>query len=92
MDMIEKAARAIAGDEWFDFTEAQPGDAESFNGEWMDKARAVIEAIREPSPEMALAGRYAIPAEPDTSADTPEAAADCWRVMIDTILNPGKQA
>lgn len=48
-----------------------------------DAARAVLEAIREPSEAMVKAGKDALPAfEAPLQAD----ASDCWQAMIDAAI------
>jgi len=50
---------------------------------WLSIARAVLEAIREPSEVMAKAGTDTLPAfEAPLQAD----ASDCWQAMIDAAL------
>jgi hypothetical protein len=48
-------------------------------------ARAAIEAMRDPTPEMVLAG-WKSPGWDDTGCADSESAADVWRAMIDTAL------
>ncbi len=54
--------------------------------EWKGEARAALEAMREPTEDMAERGCYAIAAEPGSSADSAESAKRCWQTMIDKAL------
>ena len=78
MDMIEKAARAIALD---------VGDSPDLDWkDWVSEARAVLEAIREPSASMIEAGFHAR----EYGMTIAEGSIATWQAMIDEILNPSQ--
>ena len=55
-------------------------------------ARAAIEALREPTEEMKLAGRQADPMLDSLSVEDCEAEACAYRAMIDAVLSPSHEA
>lgn len=69
MTTIERAARAIALSDYPD------GKVDDVWVNYVDTARSVLEAIREPSIEMILA-----------CADVPWSQQDMWRRSIDAAL------
>lgn len=75
-EMVNRVALAIAKasgiNDWFKAAD-----------EYEEEARAAIEAMREPTSDMADAGRW--PAEDDC-------AEACWRAMIDAALGAGAAA
>ncbi len=72
-EMVERVAKAL--DEHLrDFPEIGAGRFKAL-------ARAAIEAMREPTPEMARAGAYCIPDGPDL-----DAGLHAWKTMIDEAL------
>lgn len=77
MGMIEKVAKAMAS------AESGPEGSALFSVHWdefgdgyMDSARVAIEAMREPTEEMELAG----------SIHPHAASHECWCAMIDAAL------
>ena len=73
-DMVERVAEAI---------DAAMSDAAGFERERaIAGARAAIEAMREPTEEMAIAGAIGIGGHMPSPLD----AADAWRAMIDAAL------
>ena len=75
-DRLKDVARAILAE-----TETDKGHAHAWDAA-LALARAAIESIREPTPEMiAAVGRLGMPGDP---IRTDEA----WRAKIDSILNP----
>ena len=54
-------------------------------------AEAAIAAMRHPTPDMASIGRYAIKAEQGSSADSEDAAINCWHAMVDMALKTSGQ-
>lgn len=84
MPIIERAARALAKaqsgtDEWNGL------DAE-LQAQLIAEARAAIEAIREPSEEMALAGEKLLGDDRCHSVDAGD-LRDAWIVMVDALLS-----
>lgn len=84
MSTLERAARALANaqsgtDDW------EGLDAE-LQAQLITEARAVIEAIREPSGEMALAGEKLLGDDRCHSVDASD-LRDSWMVMVDTLLS-----
>jgi hypothetical protein len=73
--LVERVAQVICADSYPDCPKA-----------WHDEARAAITAVfdwlAEPSKEAVTEGRYAICAEPDTHADSNEAAQACYLAML----------
>lgn len=96
MTPLERAARALC-------TDRDPGDTSGGphpSGTWIEKgeawwtgyvdqARAVLEAIREPSEGMVKEGAYQIPCGQGVEEGPPNAsdAKDCWQAMIDAALS-----
>jgi hypothetical protein len=80
-NMIERCARAMI--------EAEPRDDPGFrisgcsdlsDNEWRDLARAAIEAMREPTRVMEIAGIE------QSHDDTPRDVTNTWRAMLDAAL------
>lgn len=96
MTTLEKAARAIANIRGIGpTTDLIPDD---FIWRCYDKenafaeARAAIEALKEATPDMRIAGGIAI-AESAKTAETQVDNADaCWQAMINIILNEQSDA
>lgn len=77
-EMIERVAKAICSNC------PDPGQMEIMNDPWklaIPVARAVMEAMREPTAAMVIAGR----ATPIFDADATN-AEDAWKIMIDEAL------
>ena len=82
--MIERVARAMA-------KAASPLPWEMGDEEWRNdfrtKARAAIEAMREPKEKMIVAGRYAIFAKMRSQSATSDAGLTViWQAMIDAAM------
>ena len=94
--MIEKMARAIcrAGIMSIrpDVGERHWQDFEDINWpSYVHRARAALEALREPTMEMGLSGADAVNKQmrgPGAPADY-DAAMDCFRAMIDKVMEVG---
>ena len=87
-DMIERVARAICCPDGCDGDtgSGKPCDIRREDSTSMTQARAAIEAMREPTPEMRINGGIAwVNALPDseTYVDTADA---CWKAMINEAL------
>lgn len=55
--------------------------------EYIDQVRVTVEVIRNPTPEMCIAGGIAI-AESEKTAETQvDNANECWRRMVGVILD-----
>ena len=86
--MVEKVARAIAGEidcvDWTapDNTMSHPA---RLNAIALDAARAAIEAMREPTPDMKVRHWTTL----EYSGDVRETCHAVWREMIDAILKEG---
>lgn len=79
-EMVERVARAIAGE---DYT--------GFWGDWIDEARAAIEAMREPTPAACVAGGSAYTVASGGSPDGGlDALVPAYRAMIDAALEGDK--
>ena len=97
-DMIERVARAIAGEDWDDIPDnkshwvEQRGEfggryravSEPFKGDYLDQARAAIEAMREPTDEM-----FATAAHYIGGADR---VRKIWGTIIDAALQKAPQS
>lgn len=83
MDVIEKAARAIA---------QEVGDSPDLDWkDWVGEVRAVLEAIREPTEAMKLSGEARDPnLSPLELPGVTARNARAWKAMIDAILNPSQ--
>lgn len=77
MTMVEKVARAIHGG-----TTYPPWDTmgEVAQGDFLNHARAAIEAMREPTEKMSLVGWKALEGNPVSPP------LQCWDYMIDEAL------
>jgi len=75
MDMIERVARVICQP----YIHAGDGNADVIWPEYADDAKAVIEAMREPTADMKAAGS-------DVWERSEQAVAAEWRGMIDAAL------
>ena len=82
-EIFERAARALY--ENCDDSDHEDWDemGESLREPWRRGARAVLEAIREPTEDMLIACHKAVVFE----QDTPEYVG--WRAMIDELLREG---
>lgn len=81
--MIEKLADAMAAD--MASEEAfMRGDNKAG---WQHLARAVLEALREPTFELKMAGAEAITADTMKAMANYDGAIQCWQAMIDAALN-----
>lgn len=76
--MIEKLAKVIHDE--------CEGDDDSGGGAYMRAARAVLQALREPTFEMKLAGAEAITADTMKAMANYDGAIQCWTAMIDAAL------
>jgi len=72
-EMVEKVARAIASSQ-------DENKNDYWYGDYIEHARAAIEAMREPTEYMASAGWLT------NMADDGQGPDDCWRKMIDEAL------
>jgi hypothetical protein len=82
MDIIERAARAVCiahghEPEGMKFSDGQP-----IWTAYIDDARAVLSALREPDEGMIEAGWSCFPDYEPSAQD----ATDCWQAMIDQAL------
>lgn len=88
--MIEQVARAIAkaqgfdGDQLLDFAGDWP---DNFEFDWVELAKAAIQAMREPTEAMIEAGRYVEDGSGDYSIGK-DPAINVWQFMIDAALKP----
>lgn len=89
MSPIERAARALC------VADGDKPDRDFTSGNvtfpcwksYQSRARAVLQALREPSPDMKMAGAKAITAEHMKAMANYDAACDCWPAMIDAALS-----
>lgn len=96
MTTLEKAARAIkagrgcdADDIHCEFCLWGPDERTK---EWDETgciwlARAAIESLRNPTPDMCIAGGIAIAESMKTAETHVDNAHECWNAMLDAILN-----
>lgn len=91
MTMIERIARTLAGADVgvFDhpetYTPEDPAEAQEY---YRDQARAVLQAIREPSAEMVeAAGNQDLGLPRNDGFIGPVAASIAWHSMIDAALS-----
>lgn len=83
-EVIERVARALYVKEWGDIYKWE--DNTTDQPYWCDQARAAIEALREPTPEMIDAGQR-------TECEHGEmncGAAAAWRAMLSAALEQPK--
>ena len=87
-EMIERVAGAIFADDRF--WKRVPADLRL---PYILKARAVLEAMREPTEEMIEEGAGVIPCGQGVEEGplNTRAARDCWQEMIDVVLSSEKQ-
>ncbi len=103
MTPLERAAQAIDSvwvrktgpSEYIVLHDGEPASGTATTPQALDhelnivRARAVLQAIREPSERMAREGAYAIPAREEEGPTNPGDARDCWETMIDAALEEG---
>jgi hypothetical protein len=91
-EMIERIARVLCDGNWdaASFKETASGDEPEEQREyWREKARAAIEAMREPTEEMLTAGSpYCVDSLAPDYKSGREDAGHCFRAMIDAALSP----
>lgn len=92
MSMVERVARALIADEYdgghlsgaeIEACIAEDWCLESRRKHFIRKARAAIEAMREPTEAMVKSGQ--------TKCDDYLDAAECWAAMIDAALSEHQQ-
>lgn len=87
--LIERAARALYQSAPHDFDPNQMVQAATWP-DLVEQARAVLQAIREPSEKMVAAGSFAGAFDiPDGRYSASEEAQKVWEAMIDTALEEG---
>lgn len=84
MDMIETVARALYQSDWIGNGKA-PAYEGGMRDEYLREARAAIEAMRNPTEAMRLAGHQHIP---DDHGDPWASAIEVWQAMIEAALSP----
>jgi hypothetical protein len=86
MDIIERAARAMAASRGYDWDGKDKGKEYANHGYWLECARAAIEALREPDEKM-LEGPWTFnPAETSGMPPTQAMMKLVWQAMIDQAL------
>lgn len=87
MTTLEKVAKAVCEKLFGPFDVRELDRPSSVSAQSMMATRAALESLKNPTPDMCIAGGIAIAEAMKTAETHVDNAHACWNAMLDAILN-----